>query len=142
MSRELFIELIVIIILSVITNIVIDRFRNWKNNRRTSGSENTPVGDSRSFRIRRNDTMNPPLPVRDTQTPRLSDTFSQMHNGAGGGVTPPALPHRQTHGSINIEDFPRCPIHKCCNRIGEAQKIFYDSNRKMWRCYHGHSFSS
>lgn len=139
MSEELVIELVLITVFSVITNLIIDRFKNWKQKRKL---ENTPIEDTQPFHISGNNTMVPPLPVRNTQPVQSSNVSSQTHNVAGGSSTPPALPHRQTRNTINVEDFPRCPIHKCCNRRGEEQKIFYDSNRKMWRCYHGHSFSS
>ncbi len=139
MSEELVIELVLITIFSVITNLIIDRVKNWKQKRKL---ENTPIEDTHPFPISGNNTTVPPLPVRNTHPVQSSNVSSQTHNIAGGHSIPPALPHRQMRNNMNIEDFPRCPIHKCCNRRGEEQKIFYDSSRKMWRCYHGHSFSS
>lgn len=142
MSEELIIELVLVTIFSVVTHILIDRFKIWNQKRRERSLENTPIEDTHPFPISGSGTTVPPLPVRNNQSVQFSNISSQTHNVAGGGATPPALPHRKTRNNMNIEDFPRCPIHKCCNRRGEEQKIFYDSNRKMWRCYHGHSFSS
>lgn len=147
MSKELIIQIVVIFVLSIIANVIIDRFRNWNKKRRERRRlENMSIEVPRSFRSNGSSGSVPPLPVRNTQTiestPQPSNTSSPAHVVASGSEVPPALPHRQTQNNINIEDYPRCPIHKCCNRRGEVQKIFYDSNRRMWRCYRGHSFSS
>lgn len=146
-SEEFIVEFVVIFVLSIIANVIIDRFRNWNKKRKERRRlENTPIEDPRPFRISGSSTIAPPLPVRNTQsserTPQTSNTSSPAQVVASGAGTPPALPHRQTRVNTNIEDYPRCPIHKCCNRRGESQKIFYDNGRRMWRCYRGHNFSS
>lgn len=142
MSEVLVVELVLVVFFSVVTNIIIDGLKIWNKKRKERSLENTLIEDSHPFHISENSTMVPPLPVRITQPVQSPNTLSQTNTLAGGGAIPPALPYRQVRNNMSIEDFPRCPIHKCCNRRGEEQKIFYDSNRKMWKCYHGHNFSS
>lgn len=48
MSEELVIELVLITVFSVITNLIIDRFKNWKQKRKL---ENTPIEDTQPFHI-------------------------------------------------------------------------------------------
>lgn len=151
MSQEFIMKVVGTLILSIIINIVIEIFKHWKKRRKERERlQNTSVTSARPFDIDSENQMEssiPPLPIRQTQLNSQANRQSpsdiiQSQQGAGGYNSPPALPQRQTIIEKNPENFPRCPIHKCCNRRGEEQKIFWDNNIRMWRCYHGHNFFS
>lgn len=120
-------EYIGIIILSIIINMLIDKFKEWRRWRRERPNSfyNNTASTGR---------LTHQIPVNPRPTARPGNT--------GGRRTPPQLPVRPQLAERNTCGFPKCPIHKCRNREGQSQKIFWNSQRNMWRCYHGHYFSS
>ena len=40
------------------------------------------------------------------------------------------------------DTFPRCPRCRCSNRLGRPQVVFFDREKKCFRCHNGHLFVS
>lgn len=133
MSEEFILELILFFVLSVISNFIVDKFMNWIRKRRERRRlQNPPIDDNRPFHVNTGIATGnavPPLPVRQSQSDSLpnqqpSSSSAQLQVVTGGHNSPPVLPQRRINIDRRPEDFPRCPIHKCCNRRGQEQKIF------------------
>ena len=133
MKEQYIVEIVIIIITCIIANILIDRIKSWWRNRRRSGRHSS---QNEAFPVNSNNSSNtPPLPVRNASS---SNTTNETRGHSG----PPSLPQVRNNFHSNIYDFPKCPIHKCCNRRNHDQKIFWNTSRRMWECYAGHFFNS
>lgn len=119
-------EFIGIVILAIIINIFIDKFKEWRR-RRGEYRNSTYSSTSSTGRA-------------TYQVPVMPRTGTSRGN-TGRWRNPPQLPVRLQAGR-DTYSYPKCPIHKCHNREGEVQKIFWNPERNMWRCYRGHYFSS
>lgn len=138
-------------LLCIVAIISIIEIRSWWRRRKERREmENARSDDLQLFRAGHETQFSaiaPPLPVRPRhsggqETQRNTGTVSPPRQNTRGQAVPPSLPNRGRAAAMNPEYFPKCPIHKCCNRRGENQKIFWNEQRNMWSCYHGHYFMS
>lgn len=146
MWKEYIIDIIILILLLKLIKVMISKLKTFikerRELRRLESSRNVA-----STGVSGNATV-PPLPVRPTRTnnqlvsqrQRTIPMPSQSQNIVRQAA--PSMQNGKLVFKIKKEDFPKCPIHKCCNRKGQSQKIFWDQQKKMWNCYHGHSFLS
>ena len=141
MRPEYFVTFFIALGVSLIVNLIIACIRSLdrgpRNHRETQDSRTrtTEIPQRNAGAMPRTTASPPALPGLRGQN-RSVRTVSRGRNGT------PALPNRPRTTRRNPLDFPRCPIHRCCNRRGEPQKIFWDESNHSWRCYQGHSFFS
>lgn len=135
-------EIGVLLGLVALANSLIKKNKNWWKRRKELSHLGNPFVENPQ--ISHSDVRTgiyspvPPLPVRPVQ-----QTLSHhLRQSTGGHISPPSIPISRTRVEDNLENYPKCPIHKCCNRKGQEQKIFWDSYREMWLCYRGHTFFS
>lgn len=122
------------ILVFIVVNFVVDQVRRliqilWHRRRRIETA--IPILPNWQENIQRNWQEN----IQGNRREHPRTTFHRVG-------PPPELPRRSGVRRMEPDSFPRCPIHRCSNRPGEFQKIFWDVERNMWRCYKNHYFLS
>lgn len=127
------------VVVSIIVNFVLDQVKILIQiiRHRRSRIETADTLLAQLFQI---NTVPPEFPDRQEYIQR--NRQEHMQTAHRRNRQPPDLPRRPGVRRMEPDSFPRCPIHRCCNRPGEPQKIFWDAGRKMWKCYKNHYFSS
>lgn len=122
--------------ISIIVNFVMDQLKRlyhlWRDRETEADLQDHFLMERRTPR------PTPPPPIPGQHSRNGSTPFQGTRRGR---VTPPPMP-APVNTRMQPGDFPRCPIHRCCNRPGTPQKIFWDGERHMWRCYKNHYFQS
>ncbi len=145
MDRDVLIYIFIGAAITIIVNWGFDQIgklirilRDRENRNNPVNTPSTPRHTNANDHMRR---MTPPAPASPV-TPG---------NVQPGRVSPRPLPYvrssamgggpARTVRRIRVEDFPRCPKCRCYNRASEPQKVFWDSERHMWRCIMGHYYN-
>lgn len=149
MNKEYILGIICLLILSVIVNTVFTKIVSWVKKKRDShGETHIPSNNSRPERL---DISNlvpprpnaPSLPGSSHQNTSVLNSRNSSSSSSIVVALPNGMPVLRSAGIPNNPlDFPMCPIHRFSNRSGRPQVIFWDRERKMWRCCKNHYFNS
>lgn len=143
-------NIILCVLISTLVSIIVDLIADVVRARRITANQSnvtrlTPIS------VNRSSASLPPRPQvvpRSTYPPALPTGTGSASVAQRSSIRPAeramprSLPSQAGVGQGNPNGFPRCPIHRCCNRPHEPQMIFWDSGRAMWRCHRGHYFQS
>lgn len=135
MEQYAWVYVLIMIGVSILTNIIVNTIREKRRHRQRT-SESRIEENSESF-------LPPPLPSplpRVVEPEVLPSSVLENSSGMEGG-TPPPMPRRMRPVVRSIYDYPKCYIHKCKNRPGEQQVVFWDTVQHQYRCHKGHYFT-
>lgn len=112
-----------------------EQLREIQYEREANGQVTEPYSRVGSHRM-----MRPPLPSQSSDVGN-GDTLPVTEStlGTQRRQGPKRLPTTRTRTSIY--DYPRCYIHRCYNRPGEKQVIFWNREKEMYQCHRGHYFT-
>lgn len=127
---------IILFLVAVITIIVIKKIKKYNaENNNSSSYINRNNGTNTVRKI----STPPPLPVQRPRTIPLP-SMNTTRTSVQVGVTQSSQP-QIVRRMIDVNSFPKCPIHKCRNRPGEVQMIFWDPTNEKYMCHRGHYFT-
>ena len=140
-SQDIFLLIMGIIISSLVNYIVVKIVNNKRDERARREFESSVFPDSEGVDLRRALSYEPAdEETRGATPPPLPQSEALPVRSSSREIGAPGLPEQIDDSLLGIESYPRCPVHRCGNKAGQPQMVFYDPARRMYRCHRGHYF--
>ncbi len=124
MDGEMIGYIVVAVIISVLVNLLVEKIKDYWLLSHTRNTTNNHDG-----------IPNPP-PPRPTPVQIQRHTNTQTNVSTG----PRPLPSRRRSANDSIYSFPQCPVCRVRNKRQSAQRVFRESNDRLYRCINNHQF--